>query len=88
MRTLLALGLFALASPAVALEPKDVWLVVNANVPESRQVADHYIAARGVPKENVVVLDLPKGEDVFPRRLRRQAPRPRSAPRSRTAKTT
>ena len=56
---------FALTcSPAPALEPADVWLVVNKNVPESRQVADHYIAKRGVPKGNVVELDLPKTEDI------------------------
>src|SRR5262245_41105057 len=64
MRALPALLLLAFASPALALEPKDVWLVVNKNVPESRQVADHYIAKRGVPKEQVVELDLPKGEDI------------------------
>ena len=64
MRALPALLLFSFASPALALEPKDVWLVVNKNVPESRQVADHYIVKRGVPKEQVVELDLPKGEDI------------------------
>ena len=58
------LALFVLAAPARALEPKDVWLIVNKNVPESRQVADHYIAKRGVPKGNVVELDLPKVEDI------------------------
>src|SRR5215212_6117403 len=65
MRLLLASALlFVCAAPAFALEPKDVWLVVNKNVPESRQVAEHYIAKRGVPKGNVVELDLPKGEDI------------------------
>ena len=65
MRFLPALALlFAFASSSFALEPKDVWLVVNKNVPESRQVAEHYIAKRGVPKANVVELDLPKGEDI------------------------
>jgi uncharacterized protein (TIGR03790 family) len=64
MRFLPALALLAFTSPAVALEPKDVWLVVNKNVPESRQVADHYVAKRGVPRGNVVELDLPKGEDI------------------------
>jgi uncharacterized protein (TIGR03790 family) len=64
MRFLSTLALLAFASPLLALEPKDVWLVVNKNVPESQQVADHYIAKRGVPKGNVVVLDLPKGEDI------------------------
>jgi uncharacterized protein (TIGR03790 family) len=52
------------ATPAVALEPRDIFILVNKNVPESRQVADHYCAKRGVPKENVIALDLPKGEDI------------------------
>jgi uncharacterized protein (TIGR03790 family) len=64
MRFLPAIAVLAFAPPALALEPKDVWLVVNKNVPESRQVADHYVAKRGVPKGNVVELDLPKGEDI------------------------
>lgn len=64
MRTLSAFALVALCAPAAALEPKDVWLVVNKNVPASREVADHYIAKRGVPKGNVVELDLPKVEDI------------------------
>ena len=42
-----------------ALEPADVWLIVNKNEPDSRRVADHYIARRGVPKGNVVELNLP-----------------------------
>jgi uncharacterized protein (TIGR03790 family) len=64
MRSVLAFTLFAIATPAFALEPADVWIVVNKNVPESRKVADHYIAKRGVPKTNVIELDLPKGEDI------------------------
>jgi uncharacterized protein (TIGR03790 family) len=59
-----ALCLLAAATPSAALEPKDIILLVNKNVPESRQVADHYCAKRGVPKENVVPLDLPAGEDI------------------------
>src|SRR5262245_18864181 len=47
-----------------ALEPADVWLIVNKNEPDSRRVADHYIAKRGVPKGNVVELDLPKTEEI------------------------
>jgi uncharacterized protein (TIGR03790 family) len=52
------------AAPAWALGPADVFLVVNKNVPESQEVADHYCHKRGVPKENVVALDLPAGEDI------------------------
>jgi uncharacterized protein (TIGR03790 family) len=60
-----ALGWGVLAgAPAWALGPADVFLVVNKNVPESKEVADHYCAKRGVPKENVIALDLPKEEDI------------------------
>jgi uncharacterized protein (TIGR03790 family) len=51
-------------SPARALEPREVFLLVNKNVPESRRVAEHYCAKRAVPKENIIVLDLPAGEDI------------------------
>jgi uncharacterized protein (TIGR03790 family) len=52
------------AAPAAALEPKDVFVVANKNVPASREVADHYLAKRGVPRENLILLDLPAGEDI------------------------
>jgi uncharacterized protein (TIGR03790 family) len=65
MRHGIVLGLVVVLAPtASALEPADVWLVVNKNVPESRQLADHYTAKRGVPKTNVVTLDLPTDEDI------------------------
>jgi len=52
-------------APAVrALEPRDVFLIVNRNTERSAEVAEHYLRARGVPRENVVVLDLPIGEDM------------------------
>jgi uncharacterized protein (TIGR03790 family) len=49
---------------AGALGPADVFLLVNKNVPASQEVADHYCGKRGVPKDNVIVLDLPAGEDI------------------------
>ena len=64
MRSVFGLALLAVSQTAFALEPADIWIVVNKNVPESRKVADHYIAKRGVPKEQVIELDLPKGEDI------------------------
>jgi uncharacterized protein (TIGR03790 family) len=64
MRAAFGMALVLVAAPALALEPANVWLIVNKNVPESREVADHYIQKRGVPKGNVVVLDLPKTEDI------------------------
>lgn len=62
MRPLVALLL--LPAAAFALDPKDVFVVCNKDVKESRQVADHYVARRKVPKENVIDLSLPKGEDI------------------------
>jgi uncharacterized protein (TIGR03790 family) len=62
MRPLLTLLLLPVA--AVALEPKDVFIVCNKDVKESREVADHYVAKRKVPAENVIELSLPKGEDI------------------------
>jgi uncharacterized protein (TIGR03790 family) len=54
----------ALAGPALALDPGEVVVIVNRNVPDSRAVADHYRKARGVPDANIIPLDLPTGEDI------------------------
>ena len=62
MRAVVVLLLCPLA--ALALEPKDVFIVCNKDVKESREVADHYVAKRKVPAENVIELSLPKGEDI------------------------
>src|SRR4029078_12796738 len=53
-----------LATPAFALEPAEVIVIVNKNTPASQEWANHYLKARGVPSANVVVLDLPKEEDI------------------------
>ncbi len=58
------LVLLGISDPALALEPAHVFLLVNKNMPASQEVAEHYCAKRGVPKENVVALDLPNGEDI------------------------
>lgn len=62
MRSVLAL--LVLPAVALALEPKDVFIVCNKDMKESRAVADHYVAKRKVPAENVIELSLPKGEDI------------------------
>lgn len=62
MRAVVALLL--LPAAALALEPKDVFIVCNKDVKESREVADHYVSKRKVPAENVIELSLPKGEDI------------------------
>jgi uncharacterized protein (TIGR03790 family) len=45
-------------------EGASVVVVYNQNIPDSLAVAEHYAAKRGVPKEQLVGLDLPKGETV------------------------
>ncbi len=47
-----------------ALEPKNVFLLVNKNVPASKDVAEHYCKQRSVPLANIITLDLPSGEDI------------------------
>src|SRR5436190_3970188 len=65
MKSILSI-LIALATAVAssALEPADVFLLVNKNMPASLEVAEHYSAKRGVPKENIISLDLPAGEDI------------------------
>ena len=52
------------AAPGLALDPADVVVVANKTVPASVQVAEHYLAKRKVPADNLVLLDLPPGEDI------------------------
>src|SRR5262245_29683720 len=56
--------LLAASSLAAALEPGDVILVVNRNMPESADVAEHYRQKRRVPREDVISFDLPTTEDI------------------------
>jgi len=60
----LVLTLLALARPAAALEPGEVFVLVNKNMPESRDVANYYRVKRNVPAENLVFLDVPSSEDI------------------------
>ena len=58
------LACLAVTPPAAALQPREVFVVYNKNVPESRGVAEHYRDKRAVPPENLIALDLPAGEDI------------------------
>jgi len=65
LRSPLALSCLLMLVPSVgALGPKDVYLLVNKNVPESRQIAEHYCGKRGVPRDHILSFDLPATEDV------------------------
>jgi len=49
-----------------ALEPDQIALVVNANVPASRELAEFYAQKRGVPAGRIVALDLPFPDEEMP----------------------
>jgi uncharacterized protein (TIGR03790 family) len=55
---------FLWTAPLYAVGPADVFLLVNKNTPASQDIANHYCAQRGVPRDNIIVLDLPTGEDI------------------------
>lgn len=55
---------FLFDAQAVALDPKEIVILVNRRLPSSREVAEHYAAKRGVPNENIVELHLPTVEDI------------------------
>ncbi|HEX4794629.1 MAG TPA: hypothetical protein VH370_12590, partial [Humisphaera sp.] len=54
---LLLLGLFS--SPALALEPDQIALLVNKNVPEGRKLAEFYAQQRHIPDGRIIEVDLP-----------------------------
>ena len=58
------LAILALSRPGLALEPKEVFLLVNKNLPASKEVAEHYCQKRGVPLDNIILLDVPTSEDI------------------------
>jgi len=59
---LLAAGL-APAEPA-PIPPRAVLVVYNENLPDSKELADHYARLRKIPRENLVGLKLPGGNDI------------------------
>lgn len=52
------------AAPARALEPSEILLITNKNSPDSQRLAALYCQLRGVPKEQMVALDLPNAEEM------------------------
>ena len=53
------------ATPLFALEPANIVIVANRDMPESISVAKHYAKKRNVPEDNIVLLMLPKSEDIL-----------------------
>jgi uncharacterized protein (TIGR03790 family) len=66
-----AMGLFGFiaclllsATTASALQPDELLLIVNRNEPAGLELAEFYVKARQVPEARVLVLELPKGEEI------------------------
>jgi uncharacterized protein (TIGR03790 family) len=65
MRCLLVFCLAAWALPATAgaaLQPEEIAILAVESSKESRELAEYYAGARGIPKEQICVLDIPAGE--------------------------
>jgi hypothetical protein len=52
-------AVFSAVCDLFALGPHEIVLLVNANSPDSREIANHYAKLRGVPVENMILLDVP-----------------------------
>lgn len=64
MKRLPAIFFLALCGTASAIEPAEVFLLVNKNEKESWEVAEHYCKQRKVPTANIIELDVSIKDDV------------------------
>ena len=63
-RRFILLLLAFLAPTLAALEPDNLLLLVNKNVPESKKLAEYYASKRNVPDGRILELDLPFAEEI------------------------
>jgi uncharacterized protein (TIGR03790 family) len=61
---LMAALVLSVGNGALALEPGEVLVVVNATVSHGAELAAHYMSQRGIPADNIVRVSLPEGETV------------------------
>jgi uncharacterized protein (TIGR03790 family) len=52
-------------SPALALEPDEIALIVNRNEPRGAELAQYYAKARNIPGDRIIELDLPTGDQML-----------------------
>ncbi len=60
----LGAGLIALAARSEEDPARQTVVLANGNMPESVELARHYLAARALPEAHLCVLDLPQGERI------------------------
>lgn len=64
-RTKLVLAVLLLwADCTLGQTPDEIFIVANRRIPESVALAEHYCRRRGVPKDNLITLELPTDEDI------------------------
>ena len=75
---MVAVGSLAAVLPASAgttraeLRPDELALIVNSNEPAGMELAQFYARQRVVPDNRILVLDLPKGDDITPKQYAEQ----------------
>lgn len=58
------LVLLAALLHAAPIDPAAVVVLYNSSVPESKKLADHYAAARSIPRQNLIGLDVPNQGEI------------------------
>jgi uncharacterized protein (TIGR03790 family) len=61
---LVLISLILPCSRAFALEPDEIALIVNSNVPQGGELAQFYAQQRHIPDNRILVLDLPKTDQM------------------------
>lgn len=74
-RIVFVIAWLLLGTPQVcqALQPDQIALVVNRNMPESRELAEFYKLARHIPEGRIIELDLPTTEEMSFEQFERDA---------------
>jgi uncharacterized protein (TIGR03790 family) len=65
-QALLLVGVLLVAAPAVALQPDQIALVVNARVPDGRALAELYAKERHIPEGRIIEIHFDAGSPISP----------------------
>ena len=55
---------FGIAPAAMALQPDEILLIVNRNVPEGGNLAGYYCGIRQIPNDRICGVDLPDADEI------------------------
>ncbi len=60
--TFLLYGVFSSVHVATALNPEEILVIANSQVPSSVKIARYYMAKRGIPPKNLLMVNIHEGE--------------------------